>query len=91
MEKIQHILEIAMTMVSSDPVLKAVATLSGLGAIDIAMRVFKTQKPLDLMIVISKAMNGLSKIFILASDLCMKVSGLLDKFLPQRTKDDSSN
>lgn len=48
------------------------------GVIDIPMRLWKTQKPLDLMIVFSKILFSLG-------NLCLKVSNLLDKVLPNKS------
>lgn len=64
---------------TSGPVLTVMVFLVG-GFLDFLVRVKKTQKPLDLMIVASKVLASLS-------GLCLKLSNLIDKFLPQRSEE----
>lgn len=84
LQVLNHLLEV----VNGSGILKAISTLTGLGIIDIILRLLKTEKPISILILIGKSLVKVSQIFDSASKLAHRLSEIIDSVIPQRLKDE---
>lgn len=70
---LQHFLGV----ISGSGVEGVIATIASLGVIDVIMRLIKTQKPVDVLRIISKFFVGLSAVLV-------KLAQLIDRIVPPR-------
>lgn len=87
MEQLTHLLQSTLDLLNSQAVQNALATLAGVGALDMACRLVKTDKPINVLIGFHHLLEGVKNVLSELQALSSKVDSVITAVIPQRLKE----